>query len=167
MKNNIKLRPLEKKDLHFIHQLANNEHIMSYWFEEPYESFDELEDLYKKHIHDHKERRFIAENDGKETIGIVELVNIHHIHRTAEFQIIIAHEHQGKGYAQTLINLAINYSFVSLNLRKVYLIVDEEHDKAIHLYKKAGFIEEGRLIEEYFAQGKYHNVIRMYLLKRK
>ncbi len=61
MKSSIRLRALEKKDLRFVHSLNNNRSIMSYWFEEPYESFDELEDLYGKHIHDNTERRFVAE----------------------------------------------------------------------------------------------------------
>ena len=36
---------------------------MSYWFEEPYQSLSELENLYTKHILDETERRFIVEED--------------------------------------------------------------------------------------------------------
>lgn len=43
----LKLRALERNDLRFVHELNNNQSIMSYWFEEPYESFDELEELYR------------------------------------------------------------------------------------------------------------------------
>ncbi|NAX39648.1 spermidine acetyltransferase, partial [Vibrio sp. V26_P1S5P106] len=45
MKHQLALRALERGDLRFIHNLNNNRNIMSYWFEEPYESFDELEEL--------------------------------------------------------------------------------------------------------------------------
>lgn len=48
----VKLRPLEREDLRFVHQLDNNASVMRYWFEEPYEAFVELSDLYDKHIHD-------------------------------------------------------------------------------------------------------------------
>ena len=48
----IKLRPLEREDLPFVHKLDNNASVMRYWFEEPYEAFIELSDLYEKHIHD-------------------------------------------------------------------------------------------------------------------
>jgi hypothetical protein len=54
----VKLRPLEREDLRFVHQLDNNASVMRYWFEEPYEAFVELSDLYDKHIHDQSERRF-------------------------------------------------------------------------------------------------------------
>ena len=57
------IRALEKTDLSFIHHLNNEYSIMSYWFEEPYQSLSELENLYTKHILDETERRFIVEED--------------------------------------------------------------------------------------------------------
>ena len=60
----VKLRPLEREDLRFVHQLDNNASVMRYWFEEPYEAFVELSDLYDKHIHDQSERRFVIECNG-------------------------------------------------------------------------------------------------------
>ncbi len=156
----VKLRPLERDDLTFIHQLDNNASVMRYWFEEPYESFVELSELYIKHIHDQSERRFIVEHNGTK-VGVVELANINQIHRRAEFQIIIAPAHQGKGYASAAAKLAIDYSFSVLNLYKLYLIVDKENEKAIHIYSKLGFEKEGELIHEFFVNGEYRNTIRM------
>lgn len=159
------LRALERSDLRFIHNLNNNRNIMAYWFEEPYESFDELEELYNKHIHDNAERRFIAENSDNQVIGLVELIEINYIHRSAEFQIIIAPEFQGNGYAMGLISKALDYSFTILNLHKIYLLVALENEKAVHLYRKAGFTEEGHLVQEFFFNGGYQDVIRMYILQ--
>ena len=167
----LNLRPLERADLLFIHRLNNNRTVMRYWFEEPYESFAELEDLYNKHIHDNAERRFVAELMGSaeggegELVGLVELIEINYIHRSAEFQIIIAPQHQGKGFALTLINKALDYSFSILNLHKVYLLVSIDNEAAIHLYQKAGFTEEGHLVQEFFSNGQYEDVKRMYILQ--
>ena len=36
--HSVKLRPLEREDLRYVHQLDNNASVMRYWFEEPYES---------------------------------------------------------------------------------------------------------------------------------
>ncbi|MCA2016668.1 spermidine N1-acetyltransferase [Vibrio tritonius] len=165
MSTTLSLRALERGDLRFIHDLNNNRNIMAYWFEEPYESFDELEELYNKHIHDNAERRFVVENGNKELVGLVELIEINYIHRSAEFQIIIAPDYQGKGYATTLINKALDYSFTILNLHKIYLHVAVENEKAVHLYEKCGFIEEGHLVQEFFINGRYQDVIRMYMLQ--
>jgi diamine N-acetyltransferase len=165
MKSHLTLRALERSDLRFVHNLNNNRNIMSYWFEEPYESFDELEELYNKHIHDNAERRFIAETADKEPVGLVELIEINSIHRSAEFQIIITPEHQGRGFARDLVNKALDYSFSILNLHKIYLQVATTNEKAIHVYKECGFIEEGRLVEEFFSNGKYTDAVRMYILQ--
>ncbi|MDW6094660.1 spermidine N1-acetyltransferase [Vibrio rhizosphaerae] len=165
MKSELYLRALERQDLRFIHNLNNNRNIMSYWFEEPYESFDELEELYNKHIHDNAERRFVVENENKQLIGLVELIEINYIHRSAEFQIIITPEYQGRGYALDLINKALDYSFTILNLHKIYLHVAIDNEVALYLYRKAGFVEEGHLIEEFFINGRYQDVKRMYILQ--
>ncbi len=36
--HSVKLRPLEREDLRYVHQLDNNASVMRYWFEEPYEA---------------------------------------------------------------------------------------------------------------------------------
>lgn len=166
MESALFLRALERKDLEFIHKLNNNRKVMSYWFEEPYESFDELEQLFSKHIHDNSERRFILESRNKELMGLVELIEINYIHRSAEFQMIIRPEKQGRGFATPAIWKALDYSFLILNLHKIYLVVATSNEKAIHLYEKCGFKEEGYLVEEFFINGKYEDAKRMYILQK-
>lgn len=165
MSEKLKVRSLEREDLQFVHSLNNNPTIMSYWFEEPYEAFVELQDLYDKHIHDQSERRFIVEKHD-EMVGIVELVEIDYIHRRAEFQIIIDPKHQGRGFAVPATRLAMDYAFSVLNLHKLYLIVDTKNEAAIHVYKKVGFSFEAELQEEFFVEGSYHDAIRMCMFQK-
>lgn len=165
MSEKVRLRPLEREDLKFVHALNNNAKIMSYWFEEPYEAFVELQDLYDKHIHAQGERRFILEKNG-EMLGLVELIEIDYIHRRTEFQIIIDPKFQGHGYASVATDLAMDYAFSVLNMHKLYLIVDKNNDKAIHIYEKAGFQVEAELKNEFFVEGHYHNVLRMCIFQQ-
>lgn len=164
----VRLRALERDDLPFVHLLSNDSSVMTYWFDEPFESLAELTDIYDRHIHDMRERRFVIEIDGEErtAAGIVELVEIEPVHLTAEFQIIVAPWHQGRGYASTATDLALRYAFATLNLHKVYLIVDVENAGAIHVYEKNGFVVEGMLREEFFAAGRYRDALRMGVLQR-
>ncbi len=161
----VRLRPLEREDLRFVHHLNNNATVMRYWFEEPYETFAELSALFEAHIHEQNERRFIIDADG-DSSGLVELVEINTVHRSAEFQIIIAPACQGQGLAVQATRLALDYGFSVLNLHKIYLIVDRENEKAVHVYNKAGFRPEGVLKEEFFMNGQYRDVIRMGIFQR-
>lgn len=161
----VSLRPLERSDLGFVHLLNNNRTIMGYWFEEPYESYVELEELYRKHIHDQSERRFIIEDDNHERVGLVELVEIDHLHRRAEFLIMVSPDQQGRGYAKVATRLAINYAFRVLNLYKLYLVVDVDNARAIKVYEGAGFQREGILVDEFFSDGRYRSVVRMCLFQ--
>lgn len=158
------LRPLEREDLQFVHRLNNNATVMRYWFEEPFETFAELSALYEEHIHDQRERRFVIESEGVK-VGLVELVEIDHVHRRAEFQIIVAPDYQGKGIATRATKQALDYGFSVLNLYKIYLIVDTENHPAMNIYSKHGFLVEGELKHEFFVQGRYRDVTRMYLFQ--
>lgn len=162
----LSLRALERDDLSFVHELSNDSAIMTYWFDEPFESLAELTDIYDRHIHDMRERRFVIDADGAGRVGIVELVEIEPVHLTAEFQIIVAPDHQGRGHASAATDLALRYAFATLNLHKVYLIVDVENAAAIHVYEKNGFVVEGTLREEFFAAGRYRDALRMAVLQR-
>ncbi|SMG37052.1 spermidine N1-acetyltransferase [Paraburkholderia susongensis] len=161
----LSLRPLERTDLRFVHEVNNDAKIMRYWFEEPYETFSELTQLYDQHVHDLRERRFVAIDNKGATVGLVELIELDYIHRRGEFQIIIAPHAQGRGYASVATRLAIDYAFSVLNMRKIYLIVDTSNTAAIHVYEKCGFRHEAELIEEFFSNGRYHNALRMCLFQ--
>ena len=160
MTDKLGLRALEKEDLDFIHRLNNNPEIMSYWFEEPYQSKTELEENYMKNKNNKHVRMFILEKSN-EQLGMVALYSIDYIHRKAEFAIMIDPIHQGFGYSSQATRLAMDYAFKVLNLHKLYLITDEANEKAIHIYKKVGFMKEAVLKDEYFVNGNYRNSVFM------
>lgn len=158
------IRALERTDLKNIHVINNKVETMRLWFEEPYESLDELFSLYDKHIHDNSERRFVIDVAGV-FAGIVELMSIDYIHRSCEIQIVITHDFSGKGYAQKALKKGVDYAFNALNMHKVYLWVDVENAPAVHIYKKLGFEIEGTMKEQFFAGGKYRDSYYMGILK--
>ncbi len=161
----IELRAMERTDLRFVHGLFNDRAVMSYWFEEPFDALGELEDIYERHIHDERERRFIIVNDGI-PVGLVELMEINFIHRKCEFQIIVAPAAQGRGYARIATRKALDYAFRILNLHKVYLFVDVDNAPAVHIYSTIGFVEEGVLRDEFFSNGAYRDARLMRMFQR-
>ncbi len=156
----IALKVMEKEDLPFIHELMNNPDIMSFWFEEAYKSMTHLAEIYEKQDGNPDGRNFILKNNN-ERAGFVQLAYIDYTHRNAEFTIMIDPNCQGKGYAGKATKMAMDYAFTVLNLHKLYLYVDEVNEKAIHIYKKAGFQTEAVLKGEFFANGTYRNAVRM------
>ncbi|MBR7552586.1 GNAT family N-acetyltransferase [Allobacillus sp. GCM10007491] len=165
MTKNLHLRPLEKSDLEFMHNMRVNSDVMDYWFEEPYTTLEKMNTMYENSQDNDSHRQFILyQND--ERIGYVGLFDIETRHRNAEFGIMIAPEHQGKGYAADATRLTVEYGFNKVNLRKLYLYVDEVNEKAVHIYKKLGFQVDGTLREHYFVNGEYHDAYVMSLLRK-
>ena len=161
----VTLRPLEREDLLFVHQLNNNDSIMRYWFEEAYESFAELSQLYERNIHNQTERRFIIATEANEPAGLVELVEINHLHRRCEFQIAVHPGFQGRGYARRATRVAMDYAFSVLNIHKLYLHVDKDNKRAVQIYESCGFRPEGILKDEFFMNGRYRDAVRMCLFQ--
>jgi diamine N-acetyltransferase len=50
-------------------------------------------------------------------------------------------------------------------MHKVFLYADTENQKAIGIYKKIGFIQEGVLRQHFFVEGIYHDSIIMGIFK--
>lgn len=165
MSTELKIRPLEREDLHFIHKLQNDPEIMAYWFDEPYHTIEKLQFLYDQQIHSSNERRFVVTHED-ELVGIVELMYMNPIHRNVEFQIIIDPAFQGRGFAVPATRLALDYAFRVLNMHKVYLFVDTTNKAAIHIYKKIGFVMESTLKESFFVEGNYHDAFIMSMFQR-
>jgi RimJ/RimL family protein N-acetyltransferase len=106
----------------------------------------------------------IVENGSNRHIGNIELCNIDLVHRKCEFKILIDKSFQGKGYGEEASRLILRYGFKTLNIHRVYLGVHENNKKAINLYKKLGFVEEGILRESFLRNDVWKNSIVMGML---
>lgn len=103
----------------------------------------------------------------KKYIGNVGLRNINWKDRNGSFFIYIGDKKcWGKGCGTEATELFVDYCFNKLNLHKVCLSVAAFNKGAVRIYEKAGFIREGVLRKEYYCDGKYHDVIRMGIIKR-
>lgn len=162
----LQLRALEKSDLPFLHKLHNNTKTMSYFFEEPFETLRELDDLYEKHVHNQTERRFVIEESSTgRAVGVLSLIEIDEINRKCEIDIIVDEAFQGRGYGRAGFVLGIKYAFDILNLKKIYLLLLPDNAAGMKIYQYAGFKRECRLKREFFVNGQYLDVHRMCLFE--
>ena len=106
-------------------------------------------------------------------IGNIKLGPIHPIHRYASLGILIGEKQfWGRNYGLEVVELMVDYGFKQLNLHKITLGVYDDHTASLRLFEKAGFSIEGRLREQLFRDGEYHDKVLMamrrdeYLLRR-
>ncbi|MFD5826558.1 GNAT family N-acetyltransferase [Lentzea sp. NPDC060358] len=70
----------------------------------------------------------------------------------------------GKGYGTIAIRHALGHAFTVLGLHRVDLEVYDFNERALHVYRKLGFREEGRLRDALLWDGVFHDAIVMSIL---
>jgi RimJ/RimL family protein N-acetyltransferase len=110
----------------------------------------------------------IIKKDEEKIIGYIFLARILKSHRIArEFGIVIGDKtFWGCGYGSEATKLILDYGFHHLKLHRIQLIVLDFNERALHLYRKLGFIEEGIQRETRIVDDKWHNVIMMSILEQ-
>lgn len=95
-------------------------------------------------------------------IGFVVFKNIQMVHRSADVGVRIGVEaDRGKGYGTRALQLAMNYAWNHLNLRRLSLTVFAHNARAIASYRKVGFKDEGLFKDGAFIDGEWIDVIPM------
>jgi RimJ/RimL family protein N-acetyltransferase len=104
---------------------------------------------------------FAIEADGK-FIGQCGLFDFQHLSRTCELGITIGDKaYWGRGYGREAVTLLLDYAFRHHNIRRVILRVNGRNERAIKAYQGAGFVEEGRLKEHVWSNGRYDDLVLM------
>ena len=85
--------------------------------------------------------------------------------RRMELGIIIGEKSSwDQGFGTDVVRTLLRHAFDTLNLNRVALRVFETNLRAIQVYKKIGFIEEGRLRQDHYIDGQYVDVVIMSIL---
>lgn len=109
----------------------------------------------------------IAEKDTDRYIGQIDLIKFDWVSRKATLGIVIGDKNlHGKGIGTEAITLLLDFAFNQLNLNKVDLTVRDYNLRGIRCYEKCGFVEEGRLREDYYTDGEYTDTVLMGCLRK-
>ncbi len=101
----------------------------------------------------------------EETIGLVTLSDLDAAMGNAETGIMLAGRvWQGKGLATEAMELILGYAFGELGLHRVYARVAVENEPSLKLFRRLGFVEEGRLREAMRRGGRFIDLILFGLL---
>ncbi|EHK2404144.1 N-acetyltransferase family protein [Clostridium perfringens] len=124
---------------------------------------DEEEELIKEKIinRDKNQYWYVAEENGK-VIGLGILMNHGNLRKkhVGVITLMVNSDYQNKGIGSLLMDKLINLS-ESLNIIRLELCVFRDNYKAINLYKKFGFKEEGIKVKSALKNGEYIDEIMM------
>jgi RimJ/RimL family protein N-acetyltransferase len=104
---------------------------------------------------------FIIEADGR-PIGRIGLNNFRPRDGLASLYIFVGERDAwGKGYGRSALMALLTYGFHILNLRMIELWTLGDNERAIQLYKRCGFREDGRLRDRSWIDGEYQDHLVM------
>ncbi len=99
-------------------------------------------------------------------VGGVSLKGVSLIDEVAELGVsIFQPEDWGKGFGKEAVLLGLSYAFDELGLHRVWLTVSSFNERAIKLYEKLGFRQEGRARDHIRLDGRRWDVLYMGLLR--
>lgn len=124
---------------------------------------DEEEELIKEKIINRGKNQYwyVAEENGK-VIGLGILMNHGNLRKkhVGVITLMVNSDYQNKGIGSLLMDKLINLS-ESLNIIRLELCVFRDNYKAINLYKKFGFKEEGIKVKSALKNGEYIDEVMM------
>ena len=99
-------------------------------------------------------------------VGNIGLHRIDWQHAQAEFGIVVGErDYWGRGIASEATRLLCRHGFERLNLHRIWLGVLADHEAALRLYRRVGFVEEGRQREAVLRDGRRQDIVVMGLLR--
>lgn len=108
----------------------------------------------------------IRERATARLLGVLQLIDLHPIHRTTELVIRIGSEQdRNRGFGSEAIRLAIEFAFADRNLQRVWLRAFADNARAIRAYEKAGMQREGVLRRACFIGGEWRDEVIMAILQ--
>ncbi len=165
----ISLTPIKREYLKFFLKWFNDPEITQYLvIYRPLTQMEEedwLENLKNRKDTIHFSIVISNKDDSEILIGNCGIHNINWKNRVGETGIVIGEkQYQNKGYGIEAMELLLEYGFVTVNLNRIELHVYDYNSRAIKLYKKLGFTEEGRKRQFMWNKGSYHDAIMMGML---
>jgi RimJ/RimL family protein N-acetyltransferase len=107
------------------------------------------------------ERHFAIERkDDRTHIGNASIHEIEWVSRTAAFGLFIGEPSAwNRGFGGDAIRTLVRFAFDEMNLRKLRIDVFDYNDRAKHVLETQGFVVEGRLRQEFYREGTYHDIV--------
>jgi len=150
---NVVLRPVEETDFPLIHRWMNHPEVWRYMdYERPVSLADVAEDVERSRA---EGQAFTIVADGR-PIGRIGLNQFRRRDRICGFYMYIGEPaFWGRGHAQDAAMTLLGFAFDRWDLYQVELWTLGDNDRAVGAYKRCGFVEEARLRERSWRDGRW------------
>ena len=151
------MRPTDAEDVAAIYA---DESVIANTSQIPHRDAAFWQDFYKSR--DPQGVQLVCEVEGRVVgqLGIITNPSPRRKH-VASFGISVHPEFQGRGVGHALMTEMLNMTDNWMNLMRVELMVASTNERAIHLYKKHGFVIEGEARFNLFTAGHYSHSTHM------
>jgi diamine N-acetyltransferase len=113
-------------------------------------------------LRDAGQRHLIAEAGGR-AVGFV-LLRLHRDDRAVELRRLAVTE-KGRGYGRAALRLVMAQAFEEHGAHRLWLDVKPHNERALALYRSAGFVEEGLLRDALSSDGRFESLVVMSILR--
>ena len=160
----VHLRALEPEDLEILYRIENDVKLWNVSTSNvPYSRWTLHEYIANStgDIYTDRQVRLMIENDAKEVVGIIDLVNFDAANRKAELGLIIEEPFRRAGYAQSALQKISEYAVTVLHLHQLFATIDVTNEPCLKLFRRLGFIESAKLKDWLFDGRNYHDALVM------
>lgn len=109
--------------------------------------------------------KLVAEVEGKAVGSLWLNVGAARLRHTGYIGMCVHDQYQGRGLGKALMAAALDLADNWLGLERVVLDVYPDNERAVNLYRKFGFVEEGRSPAAYRREGLYVDALHMARLR--
>jgi [ribosomal protein S5]-alanine N-acetyltransferase len=165
------LRPLQKEDAQDIYLYANDKKVVRWVINIPHPYPKKAAVIFiKKSIQKMKKKDAypfgIIDLETQRVIGIVEIMKIDWKNKNFELGYWLGRKYWSKGIMTEAAQLALCYAFFALKLHRASARCFDKNVASARVMEKIGMKPEGRLREEKYRYGKWHNILHYGILKR-
>ncbi|MBM4360433.1 MAG: GNAT family N-acetyltransferase [Deltaproteobacteria bacterium] len=158
----VTLVPLSVDHLAHVMTWVNEHEVMQYFANRQDDVSEAEERAYlERLVASPTDRAYSVFDEAGAYVGQCSVNQIYWPARNGRVFLVVRRERQGGGFGPAALAALIECAFVELGLHKLWLIVRRDNRVAQAMYLRAGFDFEGVLIDEYFVQGRYHDMVRM------
>jgi len=166
----VSIRPLRFSDASDLYENVKDKEIVTWTVSipHPYPRDGALRFIRKARYNIRKRKSYAFGIVLKETgtvIGVVELMTFDWKNKNAEIGYWLGKKHWGEGLMTEAVRLVLKFGFGNLKLHRVYAKLFEENIASAGILEKCGFKLEGRMREERYRYGKWHDALRYGILE--